>query len=215
MITKKFLAPILVLAAVGLPIGASTVTYCDIGGCPNSNTAFAVATGSLSFANGGVFLAFPGSSTTAVYTDSLTGAGFDDLSTPDLFTISGGSLATSVNSRDTVHIVVPNGYTALELFVVLSAAATLTLDSQNYFVNPGANNSTLIEFTNVSTTGWTVDLGLFSNSGITVTGFDVAGPVVVADTPEVGTLLLIGFGLIAMRWMPRVPRTIFRTLRTV
>jgi hypothetical protein len=214
MMNKKFLAPILVLAAIGLPVGASTVTYCDIGGCPNSNAAFAAATGSLSFANGGVFLAFAGSSTTALYTDSLTGTAFDDLSTPDLFTISGGTLATSVNGRDTVHIIVPAGYTALELFVVMSSAATLTLDSQNYFVNPGAGNSTFLGFTNASTTGWTVDIAPYgSNSGITVTGFDVAGPA--APTPEVGTLLLIGFGLIAMRWMPRVPRAIFRTPRTV
>jgi hypothetical protein len=65
---------------------------------------------------------------------------------------------------------------------------------------------------------WNITISAVDTSDKTiVNSFDPAGAGGGggSETPEVGTLLLIGAGLISMRWMRRWPRHFFRTPRTV
>jgi hypothetical protein len=212
---KRFLVPVLALAAFGLPARASTVAYCDGGGCgSNIMSAFNSLTGSDSWASASpiTFGDFPiGVLSGNEYTDDLTSVMFQ--ATHNL--TDAGVLDTQYNAGDTLTITIPATYTVV----------VLSLFSQNgpegFCIDAGCDYATLsstplsVGYINSSPTGpWTIQISEFNGAfSIGVNSFNAANTGMgSSDTPEVGTLLLIGAGLISMRWMKRLPRP--RFLRT-
>ena len=217
--TKKFLVPVLAFAALGVPAGATTVAYCDGGGCgTNILSAFNSLTGSdpwvsaspISFGDSPI-----GVLSGNEYTDDLTGISFQ--ATHNL--TDSGVLDTQNGAGDALTVTVPETFTVV----------ILSLFSQNgtgfFCIDLACDYDTLgatplsVGYVNSSPTGpWTIQIyitgGLASSVG--VSNFNAVGASTSADTPEVGTVLLIGAGLIGMRWMKKLPspRRFFRTPRT-
>lgn len=208
---KRFLVPVLALAAFGSPMGAATITYCQTYCGANDIAAFNAATGGLgsttlsTFSNGNISTNGDGLSQ---YLDSTTGLLFVE-QTFDPFEVASGALEVSA-SFDSINITVPASVTG----VVLSLSAG------------GSGQQYAIDGTNVNLSTTPVMVGIANSAGsigiISIT-HEAGGPLEVdgfnaqgasqASTPEIGTLLLIGAGLIAMRWLKRVPRRVFRTLQ--
>jgi hypothetical protein len=215
MTTKRFLIPVLALAAFGLPASADAVMYCNSGCGANTMAAFNTATSGLGAATQDEFTAgnitIDGGSGLTQYLDPTTGLLFFDDNFNTL-SIVGTTLEVGSTS-DSGLITVPTGVTA---FVVgLSAGGS----SQTYTIN-GTSVFLLApaQFGFIDAGGNIGNILISRGSGgpLIFDNFDVSGGASQSETPEVGTLLLIGFGLIAMRWMKRVPRRrfFFRTLRT-
>jgi hypothetical protein len=213
---KRFLVPVLALAAFGLPAGASTVAYCDGGGCgSNIMSVFNSLTGSDSWASASplTFGNALGVLSSNEYTDDLTSVVFQathNLSDP-------GALDTQYNAGDTLTITVPATYTVVVLSIFSQNG------TEGFCIDAGCDYATLsstplsVGYINSSPTGpWTIQISEFGGSySIGVNNFNAAGDMGQTATPEVGTLLLIGAGLISMRWMNRLPRPQFlRTPRT-
>jgi hypothetical protein len=138
----------------------------------------------------------------AVYTDPTTGITFTDVQGHNL-SVSGGVLSTP-NGDDTIKITIPITVVALQLFVNVTEGLCLDADC------PAYQTSGFVGFINSSPTGsWIEDISPLQNGGYTqIQSFD-AGIISSggdADAPEVGTLLMIGAGLISMRWIKRIPR---------
>jgi hypothetical protein len=221
---KRFLVAVLALAAFGLPARADITAYCDGFGCgSNTMAAFTtavtadgdtyVSVSNITFSAGSLLSSTEYEDTTMV----------DILDTNGIFTINGTALYTPKGGNpNTVQITVPAGYSSILLSLVdINGAGGFYLDSnENNFVNL-SSTPTLVGYTNFGAAGsWTVTIlpqGTASDLGIT--GFDIAGTPQSqgpggGDTPEVGTLLLIGSGLIGMRWMKGLPRRFFGTPQT-
>jgi hypothetical protein len=220
---KRFLVPVLALAAFGLPAMADVVTYCDGGGCSSNTTAAfnsLVTLDALTYANA-TDLTFTGSLTgTTQYTDGLTSMVFAD---SDGFNITGSSSLEAKGGSDTITVTVPSQYSVVQLSLVASTSGFwfTCLDAG---CNTTTNLTTTPQFVDyVDTTPgtpWTITFSSGSANKLIIAAFDPAGVASQggggggSSTPEVGTLLLIGTGLIAMRWMKRVPRRFFRTPQT-
>jgi hypothetical protein len=215
MINKKFLAPILALAAIGLPLRASVATYCAGSGCgAANNTAFTNALATDGYTLQGLTTFVVGNLVGSTYTDPTTGIVFTDFAGSNLFII-GSELQTPTGVPvlgETILISIPAMYLAISLDVnIPSGLCTDAFCPANEtagfvgFINPGG------------LAPWSVYIQPASNfNGTGINSFSAATGG--SETPEVGTLLLIGFGLIAMRWVrrvPRLPRLIFRTPRTI
>jgi len=216
MISKRFLVPVLALMGWGLPVGASVVSYCDGNGCgADTMTQFATDLTSDSYSLQGLTTFSNADLAGSIYTDTTTLIVFTDLHGSDQFTVSGGTLETKSEGNDSVGITLPSAYVALELSLsVESGFGYLCLYS-------GCNT-----YVNLSTTpilvGFIGDSSLlslqlaptYSGGGLVIDSFNAAitgdtgggGDGGGSPTPEVATFLLIGFGLIAMRWMHRLPR---------
>jgi hypothetical protein len=207
--TKRFLVPVLALAAFGLPAGATTVAYCDGSGCgTNIMSVFNSLTAGDTWASASpiTFGDFPiGVLSGNQYTDDLTSVMFQathNLSDP-------GALDTQAGAGDTLTITVPATYTVV----------VLSIFSQNgpwgFCIDAGCDYANLtstplsVGYINDGLSGpWTIQIKEQSGAySVGVNSFNAAGSQ--ADTPEVGTLLLIGAGLISMRWMKRLPRPRF------
>jgi hypothetical protein len=210
---KRFLVPVLALAGFGLPVGASIVTYCSgtAAACVANNQAVfdnAVATDNYTYDGLLTFTAANGVLSGNTYTDNLTGLLFTDFGTaPNGFTDAGGVLS-SPNGNYDIQILIPATVLAVYMAVRVTAG-DLCLDA------PGpcgaGETSGFVGFINNSpspTAPWIVDIGGLSSSSFTqILNFNAAtAGSTGGETPEVGTLLLIGSGLIAMRWMRRWPR---------
>ena len=213
MSNKRFLAPILVLAVFGLPAGASTVAYCDGYGCGGGTlTLFDTLTSGDTYASASA-LTFSGSLGLLAgneYTDDLTSMTFQ--ATNNL-SISNGVLDTQLGAGNTLLITVPATYTFVVLTLSLqSGSEGYNIDSAGDYANLSSTPTT-VGYINASPTGpWTIQISPFAGSyAVAVNSFDAgpAGSVGNSDTPEVGTMLLIGSGLISMRWLKRVPRRLF------
>jgi hypothetical protein len=211
---KRFLVPVLALVSFGLTASADIVPYCD-GFCGGHDTATfnsAVALDGYTYASG----------TNITFTGSLSDGGlqYNDVPTMVLFaassafTITNSALVTPANN--TLTIVVPAGFGAIQLSLSQTGAqgsATMFTDSFSDSVILTSSPSVLDYLNTTPGANWTITLTPGTNGEqITVNGFNPAGLQSQSDTPEVSTLLLIGTGLIAMRWMKRVPRRFFRTL---
>jgi hypothetical protein len=217
---KRFLVPVLALAGFGLPVGASIVTYCDGGGCgANITSAFnnAVATNGYTYVSVSNISFTAGSLSGTQYDDGLTSMVFLDSSHP--FSVNSGELDTSSAGNDSVTITVPATYSAivLDLTNFNSGTVGFGLDQGSNFANLAHGSTTVVGYTNVGGSApWTITIYPFSSSGaLGIINFNAAmSGSTGGETPEVGTLLLIGFGLIAMRWMRRWPRRLFRVPQT-
>jgi hypothetical protein len=214
---KRILAPVLVLAAIGLPAGAAVATYCNGGGCSTNTTAAfdsMVTVEGLTYANP-TDLTFTGSLTgTTQYTDGLTNVVFSD---SDAFGITGSSGLQEQGATDIVTITVPSQYSVIQLSLVAS--------SSGFFftcLDAGCNTTTnltatpqFVDYVNTTPgSSWTVTMSSDSADKLIISAFNPAGLQNNADTPEVGTILLIGAGLIAMRWMRRPRQRWFRSPQT-
>jgi hypothetical protein len=210
MSTKSYLAPILALLACGLPAGASTVEYCS-GSNPSCSTfsqsAFnnAVITDVYTYTYGSLetFSAANGTLSGTMYTDAATGIEFIDYasgSPSGALSDTGGTLSSPVGDY-TIQIVIPQTYLAITLMVNVSRGLCGDYCAEGEtvgFVGFIDNDS--------PTSPWIVNISQLAGGTLTeITGFNAAGPASMSDTPEVGTMLLIGFGLISMRWLKRVP----------
>jgi len=216
---KRFLVPVLALAALGLPAMADVVTYCN-GGCSDTTADFdsLVTLDGLTYANP-TDLTFTGSLTgTTQYADGLTNLVFAD---SDGFNITGSLGLEAKGGSDTITVTVPSQYSVVQLNLAGSTSGFwfTCLDA-------GCNTNTdltatpqFVDYVNTTPgSPWTITFSSGSENRLIVAAFDPAGVASQggaggASTPEVGTLLLIGAGLIAMRWMKRVPRRLFRTLQ--
>ena len=214
MSNLRFLVPVLALAALAVPARATLVDYCNAGCGANTLSVFNSLTSGDTFASGSP-ITF-GGGPTAQYTDGLTDVLFQ---ATHGFTISSGVLDTQNGAGDPLIVTIPSMYT-----VVL-----LTLTSQNntagFCIDSGCNvitnlssTPTTVGYINNGVTGaWTIGISNLGGAySVAVNSFNVASTT-SSETPEVGTMLLIGAGLISMRWLRRLPRKFFhpsRTLRT-
>jgi hypothetical protein len=214
MMSKRFLVPVLILAGFGLPAGAAVVQYCSGSGCGvTTEAAFnnAVTVGGYAF-DGPETFNVSGDLSGYTYTDLATGIIFQNFTSGSVggsLTDTGGVLSTP-NGDNSILITIPNTILAISLTI------NVTQGLCDSYCAEGETTGFLGFINNDSpTSSWTVGISPLSNGGYTeISSFNAAAPGVSnSDTPEVGTLLLIGLGLIAMRWMRRVPLRVFRTLR--
>jgi hypothetical protein len=110
---------------------------------------------------------------------------------------------TTSGQKDNVLITMPS--TVLAIALTVDVAGGLCFDA--YCSTPGAYTGFA---GSINPSGaWSINIGpLAQNNGFTkIDNFNAAmAGTGGSETPEVGTLLLIGSGLIAMRWMRRLPR---------
>jgi len=221
MSMKRFLVPVMALAAFGFPLGASVVPYCNTwcGGNDTATFASTVALDGYTYASG-ADLTFTGALSDGglQYVDAATTLLFSASST---FTITVSDVLQAAANK-AITISVPAGYGAVQLFlsqtgVVGNAFTCIDTSCDNTYLT-----STPIELDYINTAGlgaaWSITItpGL-SSEQVIIDSFNPAGTAQGtggSDTPEVGTLLLIGSGLIGMRWMKRLPRRFFATPQT-
>jgi len=204
---KRFLVPVLALAACGVPAGASIVEYCSGSNCgATTQSAFNNVVTLAGYSYDGLeTFNVSGDLVGSIYTDSTTGIIFQDFQGHAL-TDTGGILTAP--GGDTIEIIIPNTILAISMTITVGAGLC-----DNYCAE-GETAGFLGFINNDSPTSpWIVSISTLGNqSTVQVNNFNAAGG---ADTPEVGTLLLIGAGLISMRWMKRLPKLrFFRAPRT-
>jgi hypothetical protein len=213
---KRFLVPVLALAAFGLPAMASSVPYCDTYCGGNDTAAFsnALALDGYTYVSG-TDLTFTGglSDGGLQYLDGSTGVLF---AASSAFTITSLTLETAANKA--ITITVPAAFGAIQLMLSQTGAPGFATTYTDSFMDDVLLTSSpwVLDYLNTTPgSSWTITLTPgTSGEQIIVDAFNPAGIQSQgggSSTPEVGTLLLIGTGLIAMRWMKRVPRLFFRT----
>lgn len=213
MTDKRFLFSVIALVSFGLPAGAaSVVTYCNGGtgspGCMDSAGSFD--------SSGLLAIVFTGGSIVSnSFTDSGSGTIFyDDANfSNSLVSISGDTI---VDSKGGFQINLPANTLVFSLEYLVASGDTFNVS----FVSGGSNynaaftsSGAAIFFAATSDQAIT-DLTVVgsSNAAGTISNFELQGTG--SDTPEVGTLLLIGFGLIAMRYLRRAQLLLFHSPRT-
>ena len=214
MTKVRFFVSVLALAALALPAGATVVDYCAGTGCsPNDQTAFNTAVSSGAYTYEGLE-AFTSSNLSAdMYSDPTSGVVFSEFFNNTLSVTGGNALKDQYGASTNTAIVItlPVTVLAVEFTANNLNGASLCMDS----ICPTNESSGFFGAVNSSPTGtWTVTLqAIGSDQPIEISNFDVAtagaaqGPG--SETPEVGTLLLIGSGLVSMRWMRRAQRRLF------
>jgi hypothetical protein len=208
---KNFLASVLTLAVLGLPAWASVAEYCSGTNCgASTQTAFNTAV----TAAGGVFggpNTFVDSAPALIYTDSTTGIIFEDFPGANDLTVSAGTLSTMFGNDDSIVVVIPSTILAINLTI------NVTKGLCGDFCGEG-ETSGFLGFINPDspTSPWSVTISPLQGGGSTqILDFNAASAQMNnSDTPEIGTLLLIGTGLIVMRWMRRARRRTFQTPQT-
>jgi len=222
MIRKNLAISILGLAMGLAPAWGSTVVYCNQSAACGTNTeaAFETATASLTFESvdltNGTY-AEPGYSNA----DGITGLdllGFNNTTTPYSVTVAGGVLEQSVGGPGTsIEIELPSDVYAVELMVsVTSGSANPCVElvtSPSSFNNTNCNNqlnissSSDVEFIGVVSTSPITDVFIGTTTGagqpLAISNIELGTE---SPTPEAGTLLLIGTGLVGMRFMNRRQR---------
>jgi hypothetical protein len=215
MTNKRFLVPVLAFMAFGLLARANIVVYCD-SGCGMNTAAFS----SVLALDGYVYASTPD----LTFTGSLTDGGLQYLdsgltnvlfASPSSFTIPGSALQATANKG--VTITVPASYAAIQLNVS-QVGGGFDFTCYDTACDGAPLSSTPITLDYLNTTpgaSWAITItpGGVSSEQLVINSFDPAGLGTGSgdsSTPEVGTLFLIGAGLIAMRWMKRAPRRLFR-----
>jgi hypothetical protein len=216
---KRFLVAVVALAAFGLPARASVVPYCDSFCGGNDTAAFSSALGldGYTYVNG-TDLTITGTLSDGglQYLDGQTGVMF---AASSAFTITSLTLQTAANGVLTISVPAVFGAIQLSLSQTGAPGSAITYDD-SFFDSVYLTSSPMtLDYLNTAPgSNWTITLTpATSGERITVNGFNPAGTSqgsTGGDTPEVGTLLLIGSGLIGMRWMKRVPRRFFGTPQT-
>jgi hypothetical protein len=215
--TKRFLVPVLALVGFGVTARANVTVYCDVNCGVNSTAAFSsvLLLDGYSYANN-PDLTFAGlglSGGNLQYTDGLTNVMF---ASTNMFTITSSTLVASAGKS--VTVTVPAAYAAIQLnastpsgfdFTCFDSSCDGTILSSTPVEVDILNNSP------GSAWSFTISTNGIPSEQITINSFNPAGmPSQGSDTPEVGTLLLIGAGLISMRWMRRAQLRFFGTPQT-
>ncbi|HML18917.1 MAG TPA: PEP-CTERM sorting domain-containing protein [Bryobacteraceae bacterium] len=221
MIRKNLAISILGLAMGLAPAWGSTVVYCNQSAACGTNTeaAFETATASLTFESvdltNGTY-AEPGYSNA----DGITGLdllGFNNTTTPYSVTVAGGVLEQSISGSNTsIEIELPSNVYALEIMVSvtegLANPCVELVTSASSFNGTNCNNqlnissSSDVEFVGVVSTSPIADVFIGSigaGQPLAISGIELGTE---SPTPEAGTLLLIGTGLVGMRFMNRRQR---------
>ena len=211
MMNKRFLIPVLVLVGFGLPAGASIVTYCSGTNCGSeNNSAFTtdLATNDYSLGSTIVFSAGNGTLSGADYTDSATGILFSDFLGQSL-SFSGTALSTpaALSGSNYIQLTIPDTIAAISMSVTAQGGVCLDVYC------PSGQTSGFVGFINPNPSAtWNVEIGVVVDGNVLeINNFSAAPATQASPTPEVATFILIGSGLIAMRWMRRLPRHFFRT----
>jgi len=223
MTTRDVLMSIVTLAGLAAPAHA-TITYvaCNSGcGASNSNSGVTFSSfgttaagfgdtmsSPITFVSGGL------SGSPVIYLDAGTGtafAGYSNATTQNSLQVLGTSLAQTINGPNSgIQITLPeNTYAFAMFFSVVSGFGSpvvelgdRNLSASNYQLTV-PNSSTSVFFGIVSDTPLS---SLFigstggSDGAVKIQSFEVGGP---APTPEVSTFLLIGSGLVLMRFLRR------------
>jgi hypothetical protein len=214
MSKKRFLVPVLVLAALAMPARATLVDYCNAGCGTNTLSVFNSLTSGDSFASTSP-ITF-GGAPVSEYTDGLTNVLFQ---ATHGFTISGGVLDTQNNQGDTLIVTIPSTFTVVILTLTSqNGTGGFYLDSSGNVIANLSSTPTTVGYINDSVTGdWTIGISKLGGAySVAVNNFNVANAgTSSSETPEVGTLLLIGAGLISMRLLRHLPRKLFRPARTL
>jgi hypothetical protein len=205
MTFKRLLTSILALAVFALPASASTTIYTDA-------TAFANATASLffpdpltSFTASGLM---PGN---LEYADQNTATDFfgfqSNGTTPDTLSVNGTKLQTVTAVGDVIGIVMPaNTYAFAGYISVLTGFGIECIEPTSTFNTSSNCNTTINAFTSP------VFIGVFSTTPLTTlwigpqTGsstLQIDNFEIGEETPEVATFLMIGSGLIFVRFLRR------------
>lgn len=229
MFTRDVLISIMALAGLSAPARA-TITYCN-SGCSNSNsgvtyTTFGTAAGGLgdamsspiTFISGGL------SGSPAIYLDSGTGttfAGYSNATTQNDLTVTGTALAQTINGANSgIQVTLPANTYAFAMFLsTVSGFGSPYVELNDRIVSNSnyslvvPNSSASVFFGIVSSTPLTsLFLGNLGGTDgkVEIQSFEVGGP---APTPEVSTFLLIGTGLVLMRFLRRRQQRRRRTTR--
>lgn len=209
--TKRFLVGIVAVLACGLPVRASVVSYCNSASpaCTNNSAAFSSA--------GLVNIDF---TSAAIVSNSFT----DPLSMTAFYDYLGGTESEIAgvlsDSKGGFQINVPANTLVFALNFqtanTVSYLVTFNTDGGSTLSSYTLTGNGSPQFFGATTTTAVSNLLVYAGGGQhvgSITNFELQGSG-GSQTPEVGTLLLIGTGLIAMRWMRRAPLRVFRTLRT-
>jgi len=201
----RILISVLVLATVAVPGWAtSTTIYCS-GSCGgNDQTAFNTATSSVFFQN----LTFNPSDLSISTGYSESGVTIEDFFQSDnKLSISSGTLTDNNNWGFIASL--PNVVYDFWFTVTGVSGSSLAVSftdgngSHSQSITLGSGGA----FFGVSATAPITGLQLFNSSGstrtFTLTAFDFNGSSGPSDAPEGATLLLIGSGLIAMRFLKK------------
>jgi hypothetical protein len=210
------------VALAGLAVPAhATISYCNTG-CSSSNTgvtfsSFGTAASGLgdtmssaiTFVSGGL------SGSPAIYGDAGTGttfAGYSNATTQNSLQILGTSLAQTINGANSgIQVTLPANTYAFAMFVSTVSSfgspfvelGDRNVSNSNYSLVI-ANSSTSVFFGIISDTPLSsLFIGNLGNDGaVKINSFETGGPADTA-TPEVSTFLLIGSGLVLMRFLRR------------
>ena len=207
MTNKRFLSSVLAFVVIGVSARASVTTYCDSSSplCTDNSAAFS---------NAGL-LAIDFTSAMIVsnsFTDPTTSTAFGNwfggtMTNPtDALTNSENGFQITLPTNTMVFALnyqAPSGSVFVNFTVgVTNYDYTLTSSSVPLFFAVTSDQP----LTNLVVSG-------SPENPATITNFELQGTQ-MSDTPEVGTLLLIGSGLIAMRYMRRARSYFFRTPQT-
>jgi hypothetical protein len=213
MSNKRFLVPVLALAAMAVSARASIVEYCSGSSTScstNSQTAFNNALTADTFTGVLNFSSSNGTLSGSMYTDTATGIVFEDFQ-GNALTYSGGILSTPFGD-DTINIILPSTIVAISLTINVTRGLC-----DNYCVE--GETSGFLGFITDGTGSWTGYVSPNGSGGYAqINSFSAATTGTTpppSETPEVGTLLLIGAGLISMRLLRHLPRKLFRPARTL
>ena len=201
---QRILVSVLVLAAAAsTPAWSTTVFYCSIPTtCPgNDQTAFNNATSSLYFQ--GVNIT-SGNLVSGGLVDSSTGVTIADINTYNSnLVVSGSSLTDNGHG---FYAALPSSVYDFWFTLTGPSGATLylTFDANGAYENGSFTLGSSPLFVGVTSAAPITNLQLdfTSSNTYTLTAFDINGAS-QAEAPEGATLLLIGSGLIAMRWLKK------------
>jgi hypothetical protein len=216
MTDKRFLFSVMALVALGLPAGAVTVvTYCDgaTPGCTNSAASFS-SSGLLPITFTGGYIV------SNSFTDVGTGTFFgDDAAT------GGGIISilgdTILDSKGGFQINLPANTLVFALNYLIPSGDTYLVSFSSggnpYSFSLTSSSSSTAAFFGATSDQAITSLIVYSNfnaqTSAAISNFELQGTG-TSDTPEVGTLLLIGFGLISMRYLRRAQVRFFHTPQT-
>lgn len=207
MTTKRFLSSVLAFVAIGVSARASVVTYCNSGSpaCTDNSSAFSNV--------GLVAINFDSASVVSdSFTDPTSNTAFFTENVAAVMTEGSDALTDSAYGFQ-INLPVNTLVFALEYQTPAgkSFSVDFNSDSEGFAYNFTSTSSSIPIFFAATSDGPITNLNIYGSAGATatITNFDLQG----SETPEVGTLLLIGFGLIAMRWMRRARPHFFRTTR--
>jgi hypothetical protein len=216
--TKRFLISVMVFAGLGLPAGADVLTYCAGSGCGAENeSAFNTDLAMDSYTLGGLLTFSATNLSGSTYTDPGTDVLFTDFLGQNFNIGSPGvsptGLSTPVTETSPNYIVITIPATIAAIEFTVDIPGQLCLDA----VCATNETSGFVGFLNTAPgSQWTVEMGPDSaGQYVSISNFSVAdmsgGPGGGdSETPEVATMILIGFGLIAMRMMRRLPERLIR-----